>query len=78
MPYLFPQDIGNENTGKNCIKIVTAAIFCNIAFSVLVTLNKFIRFIKARYLRRSAKIDSIQTSITSTISPGLKSDSFTK
>ena len=81
LPLLFPETIGNENNGEKCIKIVTAAIFCNVAFSALINLSKIIKFIKEKCFRRSAKINQLQTSITSLTSigsPALKLDAFSK
>ena len=67
MPILFPDIIESENSGRYCIKIVTAAIFFNVGFSLLKTLKKIFNLIKEKCLKRSAKIDQLQTSTTSPV-----------
>ena len=60
VPFLFPNRINDDDIGQNCIKIVTAAIFCNIGFSALITFKKLFLFIKVRLVRRKAKVHELK------------------
>ena len=73
LPILLPHSINGDKTGKNCIKIVSSAIFCNIGFSVLITSKKLFLFMKEKILRRTAKVHELAT--TTQCHPVVKIDS---
>ena len=72
LPILLPHSINGDKTGKNCIKIVSSAIFCNIGFSALITLKKLFIFIKEKIFKRTLKVQEMQT--TTYNNPILKID----
>ena len=73
-PVLFPHSTSNDDIGQHCIKIVTAAIFCNVGFSTLITFKKLFLFIKARIIKKTTKVHELQ--ITTQTHPVLKIDSI--
>ena len=60
VPILFPHSINNDDAGQHCIKIVTAAIYCNVGFSAFMTLKKIFIIIRGRIFKRSAKVYNLE------------------
>ena len=69
---LFPHRINISKIGQHCINLITAAIFCNIGFSALITLKKLFIFIKEKIFKRTLKVQEMQT--TTYNNPILKID----